>query len=326
MRSFAVRRTRLALAAGLVLCLCAVPALAAPTKGYVVKVGGTAVAGQTVAFNVTFTVPTTQQQQLGSADLTVPPGFGLLSAAIVAPGIGSATPNGSTIQLRGLALQPGQTLTVQVRAAVPCVQGSSSLWTVLGKQANDFNGTPGNALLNSKDSVLDTPVAGFCTECPAGAACQPASVKTGNSLLKVQGLTGDQPGQVTLALGVGPQIDCANYREVVSQTSLFNVTGERNKTLTAQVPTADLPKGGYKGLEFCLGVPNAPFKAKGGAPAPQQGNFDFDGDGIAEPLYVGLLPDCAADTPAPCVDGRTRGDGTGVIQAQLPVGDPAARH
>ena len=331
MRSFAVRRTRLALAVGLVLCLCAVPALAAPSKGYEVKVGGgTAVVGQTVAFTVTFFVPTTQQQQLGSADLTVPQAFDLLTAAIVAPGTRTATVSGDTVQLRNLALQPGDTLTVQVSASVPCraendppVDGT---WSVLGKQANDFNGAPGNALLNSGASVLNTPVSGFCTECPAGAPCEPASVKTGNSLLKVQGLTGEQPGQVTLALGAGPQIDCTGYREVVSQATLFNVTGQRDKTLTAEVPSKDFPKGGLNGLEVCLGVPDTSFKAKGGALAPQQGTFDFNGDGIAEPLYVGLLPDCAADTPSPCVDGRTRGDGTGVIQAQLPEGDPAARH
>jgi len=116
MRSFAVRRTRLALAAGLVLCLCAVPALAAPTKGYVVKVDATAAAGQTVALNVTFTVPTSQQQQLGSADLTVPLNFGVsesTNAVIVAPGVGSAFRSDRTIQLRDLALQPGQSVTVQ---------------------------------------------------------------------------------------------------------------------------------------------------------------------------------------------------------------------
>jgi hypothetical protein len=329
MRSFAVRRTRLALAAGLVLCLCAVPALAAPTKGYVVKVGGTAVAGQDVAFNVTFSVPTTQQQQLGSADLTVPPGFGLIGATIVAPGIGTATPNGSTIQLRNLALQPGQSLTVQVRASVPCRAKDSPpmdrLWSVLGKQANDFNGSPGNALvLNSRDSLLNTPVAGFCTNCDPNAQCEPATVKTGTSDLTVQGNIGPGEDRVTLALGAGPQIDCPNYGEVVSQTSLFDVSGDRDKTLTAQVPSKDFPKGGLNGLEFCFGSPD-PFTTKSGATAPAQGSYDFNGDGTAEPVYVGLLPDCAGG-PAPCVVGRTRAGNGGFIQAQLPEGDPAARH
>jgi hypothetical protein len=325
MKSFAVRRTRLALTGVLVMLLCAVPALAGPSKGYRVTVGGSALAGNDVAFNVTFSVPAGQQQQLGSADLTVPPGFAPLSAAILAPGVGSATLSGSTIQLRNLALQPGQSVTVQVRASVPCVQGASSSWTVLAKQANDFNGPPGNTLvLDVAGSVLSTPVAGFCKPCPANGECEPASVTTGSSVFTVQGHTAPDPGQVTLSLGAGPQIDCAGYSEVTAETTIFDVTGGRDKTVTAQVPKDDLPRGGHQALEFCFGAAES-FITKSGAPAAQQGTYDFDGDGTPEPLFVGLLPDCGV-LSAPCVSDRVRIGDFGVIEAQLLEGDPAMRH
>ena len=55
----------------------------------------------------------------------------------------------------------------------------------------------------------------------------------------------------------------------------------------------------------------------------QDGTFDWDGDGVDEPVYKGLLPDC--DAP-PCVSKRKKTNaGDGVIEARLPAGDPGMR-
>ena len=158
--ALSVRGRRMAMG-GLLVAMVAVaaPALAGPGKGYTVHVGDTAVAGTTVAFDVKLTVPSRQQQQLGSARLTVPTGFTLLSATVDGPAI--VTPSGPAVTLDGLAIQPGSSRTVTVRAAVPCGTVGSR-WTAEAKQANEFNGTGNDLLLDVAGSTLDTPVAGEC--------------------------------------------------------------------------------------------------------------------------------------------------------------------
>ena len=61
----------------------------------------------------------TSTQQLGSANLTLPPGFTPLSVGT--PSVGTATLVGSTVQLRNLATPPGASASVSVSAqgAVP---------------------------------------------------------------------------------------------------------------------------------------------------------------------------------------------------------------
>jgi len=53
--------------------------------------------------------------------------------------------SGAAIHFRNLALQPGGSLAVTVFADVPCTHNAAS-WQVTAKQANDFNGPPGDDL------------------------------------------------------------------------------------------------------------------------------------------------------------------------------------
>ena len=163
MRSHVGRKPVSVLLALLALALLAASAAAAPPKEYTLSLDGSppAVAGRTVTFLATFTNGADQQQQLGSANLTPPAGFGLVSASVAGPA--TATIRGGTVELRGLALQPGAPpLTVSVTATVPCDPGSSSTWSVVAKQANNFNGPPGNNLSLAAGSSLATPVSGTC--------------------------------------------------------------------------------------------------------------------------------------------------------------------
>src|SRR5918995_34244 len=281
MMALSVRGRRMAMG-GLLVAMVAVaaPALAGPGKGYTVHVGDTAVAGTTVAFDVKLTVPSRQQQQLGSARLTVPTGFTLLSATVDGPAI--VTPSGPAVTLDGLAIQPGSSRTVTVRAAVPCGTVGSR-WTAEAKQANEFNGTGNDLLLDVVGSTLDTPVAGECAPCPVDGGC---------TLDELDG------------------------------NSAFNVTGGRTKTAELVVAKNDLPRGGPQALELCFASP-VPF-----AGSSVQGSYDWDGDGTATAVHVGLLPHCAdAQAPEdPCVTGRGKnGSGAGVISSRLPEGDPGMR-
>jgi hypothetical protein len=141
----------------------AVPRALADTtsKPYAVDVAPHGVAaGSTQTFSVTLTNET-DTQQLGSANLTVPPGFAILSVGAPAP-TGTASIAGSTVQLRGLATPAGASATVAVVARTPCPPGPYT-WSVVAKQSNDFNGSPGNELsFDAANSDLITTLTGTC--------------------------------------------------------------------------------------------------------------------------------------------------------------------
>ncbi len=91
---------------------------------------------------------TSSTAALGSANVTLPAGV-LLTGASVSP-TGDATPVGQVLELRNLNLGAGSSAQVYVSAQVEC--GSNHLgyaWTIQAKQANDFNGTPGNDLVGN---------------------------------------------------------------------------------------------------------------------------------------------------------------------------------
>lgn len=132
---------------------------------------GSIAGGAQVTFQATVT-NLTSPQHLGSANLTVPAGFSVVSASTPA---GTATPSGNVVQLRALDIQPGASLTVTVVADVPCTAGTFT-WSAPAKQDNDFSGPPGNDFGPLRDSSLTTSVSGACAAAlrfvgqPAGAA------------------------------------------------------------------------------------------------------------------------------------------------------------
>jgi hypothetical protein len=118
-------------------------------------------AGATASFTLTLK-NLTSQQQLGSADVTVPAAFVPRSLAV--PATAAPQPlSDRTIRLRNLALPPGASLTIAVTADVPCGAPPSATWGVVAKQANNFQGPPGNDLtLLGSASSLTTTVSGAC--------------------------------------------------------------------------------------------------------------------------------------------------------------------
>jgi hypothetical protein len=153
-----------AAAATLSLVLFAAPAGAA-TKPFTMVVSPASVAaGQAATFTVTLS-NRTGEQQLGSADIMVPSAFTSVSVADPAEPA-TATATGNIVHLRNASVQPGGSIALRITATVPAslaCSGSAFTWSVIAKQANDFNGTPGNDLnLNTADSRLTTTVTGGC--------------------------------------------------------------------------------------------------------------------------------------------------------------------
>ena len=170
------------LAAIVLLTLFVVPAVAAPKKPYAAVISPSSVgAGSTASFTATLTNEATTQQ-LGSANLTLPPGFVPLSVGT--PTSGTATLVGGTVLLRNLATAPGTSVSVSVSARVPCPLGTYT-WSIIAKQANDFSGDPGNDLmLNQAHSSLTTTLTGTC-HLGFVFASQPASAQVATAITTV---------------------------------------------------------------------------------------------------------------------------------------------
>ena len=119
------------------------------------------------------------QQDLGSANLTAPSAFTVRAASLPGTSGGSATVSGGVIELRNLSLAPGAAIQVAVTVDAGCAAGAYA-WSVLAKQANRFNGSPGNDfLLVSPPEALATTVTGGCV---LRFAAQPQDARVGERI------------------------------------------------------------------------------------------------------------------------------------------------
>jgi hypothetical protein len=136
--------------------------------------------GQTIDFTLTV-VNTSGSQQIGSANVTAPSTFSLISTHQPSPA-GTATivgSTGGTLQLRNLALPPGGTVTVTFRTEVPCATGDYP-WSIIAKQSNNFSGPPGNNFtLDVAGSNLTTLVNG---QCSVDWLTQPSDTRSGDAI------------------------------------------------------------------------------------------------------------------------------------------------
>lgn len=144
---------------------------------------------------------------------------------------------------------------------------------------------------------------------------------------------------LTASFGFGSAIRCADPREPALQLTLTppdhtvlvdSTSTRRTKTATLTIDKYWVNLDSNNGAAFlpvCFGSPQ-PFITASGTISAQQGSFDFDGDGLAEPQFAGLLPNCSAlpaGTVQACVSKRSKtGAGAGIITTFLPglPGDP----
>jgi hypothetical protein len=170
-------------------------------------------AGRTVTFSATLN-NLNDQQQLGSADITVPSGFTSVSVADP-PGAATATLSGNVVRVRNANLPPGGSLAVSVTATAPCAGGTFT-WAVVAKQSNDFNGPPGNDLtLNTQASSLTTTVAGACA-LRFVAGRQPADARVGETISSLDYQPTGPGVQVEVVDGTGSRVTSATASVTVA--------------------------------------------------------------------------------------------------------------
>jgi hypothetical protein len=307
------------------LAVLASPASAA-TKPFSMAVSPTSVAVGSATFSVTLTNLTSPHQH-GSATITVPSAFTGVSVADPA-GPATATAEGNVVALRDASVGPGGSIVVSVTANVPSPCGATYTWSVIAKQANDFNGPPGNDLtLDPSKSSLTTNVScggsQVTVACIENVTCS-ASIANGTTTFDVTAPGNDRTdaGLLTLTNGAGFPIDCAGYKELTASPTVIDGP-DRAKTVTSTIDKSVMnaqPNNGASFLQMCFG---APYRF---APRPDSTltEVDTNGDGSKD-FFYGLLPNCGA---APCVSSRNKTQaGDGVIVTQAPAGtqDPAYR-
>jgi hypothetical protein len=312
-------------AATLAMTVHVAPASAA-TKPFSMVVDPASVPVGSATFSVTLT-NLTSPQQLGSANVTVPSAFSGVSVADPA-GPATATTSGNDVQLRDASIAPGASIVLSVTANVPSPCGATYTWSVVAKQANDFNGQPGNDLtLDPTKSSLTTNVTcgtGQVTVvCVENQTCS-ASIANGDTTFAVTapGNAGVDAGLLILSNGTGVDIDCAGYNELTATQTVIDGPN-RAKTVTSTIDKRVMnaqPNNGASFLQMCFGAPYT-FATRPGSTLE---GVDTDGNGIND-FFYGLLPDCG---PAPCVSSRNKtnaGDGVIVTRAPASSLDPAYR-
>lgn len=184
------------------------------TKPYAVDIAPHPIAaGSTQTFTATFSNET-KVQQIGSANLTVPAGFSIVSVASPSPQ-GTATVAGSTVQLRGLSVPAGMSATVSVVAISPCTPGGYA-WSVIAKQSNNFSGDPGNDLtIDAAHSNLITTTTGTC-RLGFGFLTQPDDAQVNTNITSERYLPTGAPVQVQVLDANGDLISSASVPVTLS--------------------------------------------------------------------------------------------------------------
>jgi hypothetical protein len=173
------------------------------------------------------------QQDLGSANLTVPSALTARGASL--EGAGSAAVSGDVIELRNLSLAPGAAIQVAVTVDAGCAAGEYA-WSVLAKQANRFNGSPGNDfVLVSAPEALNTTVTGGCA---LRFAAQPQNARIGERISATDFDPAGPPVSVEVVDGAGNRLGSATPTislDLASEDGLGTLLGEKSLTAAAGV-------------------------------------------------------------------------------------------
>jgi hypothetical protein len=223
--------------------------------------------------SITLTITNTSNQaQLGSANATLPLGLKLTGASPTATATANLATN--TVELRNLSLQPGASFAASVAAQVECAANHPNYeWTFEVKQANDFNGTPGNNL--QQDAPVASTISGQCglsfTKQPKSAeknvtitnriydvgvpqAGDPVTVSVGDA----EGVfVSWWSGSITMALGANPgsataggSLSGSTTTGSVTFTPQLNVSATGYTLSATAVGTVGTPSAGTSGSPF----------------------------------------------------------------------------
>jgi len=174
---------------------------------------------------------TTKTQMLGSANITAPTGFTVTGAT------SPATFVGNTVQLRGLNTAPGGTATATFDATTSATTGTVD-WSIIAKQSNDYNGSPGNNLtLDTGNSHLSS----YVGTCVLSFLTQPKDAKVGSNVTSVQADPFGTPVQVEVLNGPAGQRVTTSSDSV--SLAITSGTGTNGAALTPSTPSANAVNG-----------------------------------------------------------------------------------
>jgi len=210
---------------------------ATTTKPYSVDITPACVSpGTSVQFAVTLR-NTTKTQMMGSANVTAPTGFTITSA----------TPDGKTVELRNLATAPGGTVTRSFTATTAATTGAAA-WTIIAKQSNDYNGSPGNNLtLDAANSHLSS----YVGTCVLAFVTQPTDAKVGSNITSVQADPAGTPVRVEVLNGPNGQRVTTSSDSV--SLAIKAGTGTAGAALTPSTPSANAVNG-VASFAFSIGT------------------------------------------------------------------------
>ena len=192
--------------------------------------------GTSVVYTVTLR-NTTKTQMLGSANVTAPTGFTITSA----------TPDGTTVELRNLNTSPGGTVSRSFTATTSATVGAVN-WSIIAKQANDYNGSPGNNLtLDTANSHLTS----YVGTCVLAFVTQPTDAKVGANITSVTADPAGTPVRVEVLNGPGGQ-RVTTSSDAVS-LAITSGTGTAGAALTPSTPSANAVNG-LASFSFSIGT------------------------------------------------------------------------
>ena len=271
--------------------------------------------------------------KIGSVNLTPPSGLTVVSASLGGTAIGpcsAKTPATSScittagvLELRGLDVQPGDSIQVSMGITTPpppssCTTATPCQWSASAKASTDYNGPPGDNFnldldLSQLGVVLSSEVT--CTSatqsntCSATLADGGASGSTGGSVSITTDATGTSGGILYEAIDFGPHLNAASecsgidsvHDEYVSGTAL---NGPDARGFTVTINTTNYP--GYRDA-LCVTSSKeftAEFISASGAVTLGPAIPVTQPDGT--PGFAGLLPHCTRAPRQPSTATRSR--------------------
>jgi hypothetical protein len=339
MRVARVGFTRVALAAGAMLCLAALggaPAAAATVQqGAAVKHAfkvtvypAYTTAGLQTTFQVTVANTSSPGTTLRSVQVTPPAGFTVARPGPTAPLRRKTFVKQRTLSLHKILIKPGHTMEFNVTATAPttCGQGTVLRWTSRAFQAS----TPTGAQLALQTAASSVGVSVVCPQlAPCGDGGPACSTAVDTSVSTYGVVSNAATGTLHGTLDVGRRLRCGSYRfrdpnwydSVVTPPAGTTAPPVGTPPIVDQV-SYTIVNASTQGLGFCLGA-LYDFVTASGAMAPA-GTLPNGNSG-----FLGLLPMCTSAAPpcissiAPQVDSNANSGYDAVMSIQIPEqGDP----
>lgn len=142
----------------------------------VVVAPNAAAGGASATYSVTITDSGHSASRLGAVALTAPTGFTPTDAALPPGSPGTASISGDTVDLQGLALAPGQSVTASVTTVDGCQAGTAG-WSSYATSEPDFTGT-----VLTLDRASSSEGVSVVSSCSLTFTGEPADANTGQTI------------------------------------------------------------------------------------------------------------------------------------------------